>query len=83
MIYSNGPLDVIWDADLTPLKGCVQFLDWDSTSEKAIYAQDGSSVISNPRFVGSGVLDQPVLLKDGSYKVIEWRYLGNGTMSAD
>ena len=83
MIYSNGPLDVIWDADLTPLKGCVQFLDWDSTSEKAIYAQDGSVAISNPRFVGSGVLDQPVLLKDGSYKVIEWRYLGNGTMSAD
>ena len=83
MIYSNGPLDVIWDADLTPLKGCVQFLDWDSTNEKAIYSQDGSSVISNPRFVGSGVLDQPVLLKDGPYKVIEWRYLGNGTMSAD
>ena len=83
MIYSNGPLDVIWDADLTPLKGCVQFLDWDSTNEKAIYSQDGSVAISNPRFVGSGVLDQPVLLKDGSYKVIEWRYLGNGTMSAD
>ena len=83
MIYSNGPLNVLWDTDLTPLKGCVQFLDWDSTNEKAIYSQDGSVAISNPRFVGSGVLDQPVLLKDGSYKVIEWRYLGNGTMSAD
>jgi hypothetical protein len=83
MIYSNGPLNVLWDTDLTPLKGCVQFLDWDSTSEKAIYAQDGSSVISNPRFVGSGILDQPIVLKNGSYKVIEWRYTGEGTMEAD
>ena len=83
MIYSNGPLNVLWDTDLTPLKGCVQFLDWDSTNEKAIYSQDGSVAISNPRFVGSGVLDQPVILKNGSYKVIEWRYTGEGTMEAD
>jgi len=82
-VFISGPLNVIWDTDYTPLNGCVEYLDYESSNAKVIYAQDGVTELSNPRFTSNGMLDQPVILGEGDYKVVEYRYTGNGNKSAD
>ena len=82
-VFIPGPLNVIWDTDYTPLNGCVHYLDYESSNAKEIYAQDGVTELSNPRFTSNGMLDQPILLGEGDYKVVEYRYTGNGNKSAD
>jgi len=81
VLFSGDTRRMFLDLNQNPLNGMVQFLDYGTSNQKAIYNEEGTP-ISNPVSCSFGVLETSVKLV-GKYTVNQWLYVGNGDPVSD
>ena len=81
ILFSGDTRRMFLDLNQKPLNGMVQFLDYGTSNQKAIYNEEGTP-ISNPVSCSFGTLETSVKLV-GKYTVKQWLYVGNGDPVSD
>lgn len=81
VLFSGDTRRMFFDLNQKPLNGMVQFLDFGTSNQKAIYNEEGTP-ISNPVSCSFGTLETSVKLV-GKYTVKQWLYVGNGDPVSD
>lgn len=81
VLFSGDTRRMFLDLNQKPLNGMVQFLDYGTSNQKAIYNEEGTP-INNPVSCSFGVLETSVKLV-GKYTVKQWLYVGNGDPVSD
>ena len=81
VLFSGDTRRMFLDLNQKPLNGMVQFLDYGTSNQKAIYNEEGTP-INNPVSCSFGVLETSVKLV-GKYTVNQWLYVGNGDPVSD
>ena len=81
ILFSGDTRRMFLDLNQKPLNGMVQFLDYGTSNQKAIYNEEGTP-ISNPVSCSFGTLETSVKLI-GKYTVNQWLYVGNGDPVSD
>lgn len=81
VLFSGDTRRMFLDLNQKPLNGMVQFLDFGTSNQKAIYNEEGTP-ISNPVSCSFGTLQTSVKLV-GKYTVNQWLYVGNGDPVSD
>lgn len=81
ILFSGDTRRMFLDLNQKPLNGMVQFLDFGTSNQKAIYNEE-STPISNPVSCSFGTLQSSVKLV-GKYTVKQWLYVGNGDPVSD
>ena len=81
VLFSGDTRRMFLDLNQKPLNGMVQFLDYGTSNQKAIYNEEGTP-ISNPVSCSFGTLQSSVKLV-GKYTVNQWLYVGNGDPVSD
>jgi len=81
VLFSGDTRRMFLDLNQKPLNGMVQFLDYGTSNQKAIYNEEGTP-INNPVSCSFGTLQSSVKLV-GKYTVKQWLYVGNGDPVSD
>ena len=81
VLFSGDTRRMFLDLNQNPLNGMVQFLDFGTSNQKAIYNEEGTP-INNPVSCSFGTLETSVKLV-GKYTVKQWLYVGNGDPVSD
>lgn len=81
VLFSGDTRRMFFDLNQKPFNGMVQFLDFGTSNQKAIYNEEGTP-ISNPVSCSFGTLETSVKLV-GKYTVKQWLYVGNGDPVSD
>ena len=81
VLFSGDTRRMFLDLNQKPLNGMVQFLDFGTSNQKAIYNEEGTP-INNPVSCSFGTLQSSVKLV-GKYTVKQWLYVGNGDPVSD
>ena len=81
VLFGGDTRRMFLDLNQKPLNGMVQFLDYGTSNQKAIYNEEGTP-ISNPVSCSFGTLQSSVKLV-GKYTVKQWLYVGNGDPVSD
>lgn len=81
VLFSGDTRRLFLDLNQKPLNGMVQFLDYGTSNQKAIYNEEDTP-ISNPVSCSFGTLETSVKLV-GKYTVKQWLYVGNGDPVSD
>jgi hypothetical protein len=81
VLFGGDTRRMFLDLNQKPLNGMVQFLDYGTSNQKAIYNEEGTP-INNPVSCSFGTLQSSVKLV-GKYTVKQWLYVGNGDPVSD
>lgn len=81
VLFSGDTRRMFFDLNQKPFNGMVQFLDYGTSNQKAIYNEEGTP-INNPVSCSFGTLQTSVKLV-GKYTVKQWLYVGNGDPVSD
>lgn len=81
VLFSGDTRRMFLDLNQKPLNGMVQFLDYGTSNQKAIYNEEGTP-INNPVSCSFGTLQTSVRLV-GKYTVKQWLYVGYGDPVSD